>query len=78
MHPKGAEVSRSLRDLRQNVFMHQLTNTKQRDAVVSRMALRQSGLASVDVLVFGTTIALVSVCIAFAVHISTVLAFLIR
>jgi hypothetical protein len=42
------------------------------------MALRQSGLASVDVLVFGTTIALVSVCIAFAIHISTVLAFLTR
>ena len=56
--------------------MQQITNAKKRDAVAIRLGLRQSGLASVDVLVFGTTIALISVCIAFAIHLSTVLAFL--
>jgi hypothetical protein len=40
------------------------------------MGLWQSGLASLDVLVFGTTIALIAVCIAFAVRMGTVLAFL--
>jgi hypothetical protein len=56
--------------------MQQLTNTSQRDAVAIRMGLWQSGFASLDVLVFGTTIALIAVCIAFAVRMGTVLAFL--
>ena len=57
-------------------FMQQPPNTSQRDAVAIRMGLREFGLASLDVLVFGTTIVLISVCIAFAVRMGTVLAFL--
>ena len=56
--------------------MQQLTNTSQRDAIAIGMGRWQSGLASLDVLVFGTMIVLISVCIAFAVRIGTVLAFL--
>jgi hypothetical protein len=55
--------------------MRQSTHTKQPDAVAIRMGLRQSGLASVDALVFGTTIALISVCVALAIHMVMVVAF---
>lgn len=56
--------------------MQQLTNTKQRDAVAIRAGLRQSGHVSADLLVFGTTIGLICVCIALALHTGTVLALL--